>query len=606
MTIFVKGALQMIFQAAPGREADFLLITGDVWADHPGSGGAVIARVLEAEGFSVAYISRPSAEEFIRGGPHPPRPRLAGLVTAGSMDSMVANYTAARRTRSAANEGGTHPLPDRATIVYTGYLKTAFPGLPVIIGGLEASLRRFAHYDYWDDTVRRSILVDSGADVLVYGMGEKAIRELARQMSEGKQLYTIGACVMSDKPPEGALELPSFEEVSRDKRAYAKAAMLEHREHDPVRGKTLAQKHGRKFLVCAPPAMPLTTEELDFVAELPFSREEGGKDTEETRFSLIHNRGCFGGCNFCSLAFHQGRIVSSRSHESLLREAEKLTKLPGFKGYIHDVGGPTANFRRPACKKQLKEGACAHRHCLTPEPCPGLDASHSDYLALLRKLRALPGVKKVFIRSGIRYDYLMLGDSKAKKNIRFGASPLEELVKHHISGQLKVAPEHCCDHVLRKMNKPPFALYLKFTRLYEEQNRKAEKKQFLVPYLISSHPGSRLEDAAELAVTLKKMGRRPEQVQDFYPTPGTISTCMYYTGLDPFTGKPVFTARTPHEKAMQRALLQWFLPQNRRLVLEGLRGAGREDLIPVLLGREGVKTKKSVKIQSKTKKHWKK
>jgi uncharacterized radical SAM protein YgiQ len=565
----------MIFQAAPGKEADFLLVTGDVWADHPSSGGAVISRVLEAEGYSVAYISRPG--KHLEGIP---RPRLAALVTAGSMDSMVANYTAAKKRRNPPSSAeafirSRSCLPDRACIVYTQLIKTAFPGLPVILGGLEASLRRFAHYDYWDDTVRRSLLVDSGADVLVYGMGERAIRELAFQLSKGKSLYTAGICVMSSEKPPGALELPSFEEVSRDKRAYARAVMTGHREHDPIRGRLLSQADGKRYLICTPPAMPLTVQELDFVAGLPYTRE--GMETEEVGFSIIHNRGCFGGCNFCSLAFHQGRIVSSRSHASVLREAEALTKLPGFKGYIHDVGGPTANFRHPACKKQLKEGTCAHRHCLTPKPCPDLDTSHADYMALLRKLRAIPGVKKVFVRSGIRYDFLMY-DKKGKG--------MEELITHHISGQLKVAPEHCRDHVLKKMNKPPFSLYLEFAKRYGELNRKAGKKQFLVPYLISSHPGSRLEDAAELALTLKKLGKRPEQVQDFYPTPGTISTCMYYTGLDPLTMRPVFTAKTPHEKAMQRALLQWFLPQNRRLVLDGLRQAGREDLIPVLLGRK--------------------
>jgi uncharacterized radical SAM protein YgiQ len=571
----------MIFKATPGRESDFLIITGDAWADHPSSGAAVISRVLEAEGYSVAYISRPEWKTgaVLEGVP---RPRLAGLVTAGSMDSMVANYTAAKKRRSpssapslaGASACSGPRLPDRAVIVYTGLLKAAFPGLPVILGGLEASLRRFAHYDYWDDAVRRSVLADSGADALVYGMGERAIRELARQLCEGKPLYTAGICVMSNEKPPEALELPGYEAVSKDRRAYAEAVMLEHREHDPIRGRVLSQKHEKRFLVCTPPAMPLTTEELDFIAELPYSREGMG---EEVEFSLIHNRGCFGGCNFCSLAFHQGRIVSSRSHGSLLREAETLVKLPGFKGYIHDVGGPTANFRRPACKKQLKEGVCANRHCLTPKPCPNLDASHEDFLSLLRKLRAMPGVKKVFVRSGLRYDYLML-DKKGQC--------LNEMVKHHISGQLKVAPEHCCTHVLKKMNKPPFSLYLEFVKLYEKLNEKAGKKQFLVPYLISSHPGSRLEDAAELALTLKKMGKRPEQVQDFYPTPGTISTCMYHTGLDPLTGKPVFTAKTPYEKAMQRALLQWFLPQNRKLVLEALRLAGRADLIPVLLGND--------------------
>ena len=362
--------------------------------------------------------------------------------------------------------------------------------------------------------------------------------------------------------------------------------MLEYREHDPVRGRTLCQKHGNRFLLCTPPAMPLSTAELDFVAELPFSREPTVKAIEEVKFSLIHNRGCFGACHFCSLAFHQGRIVTSRSHASLLREAEMLTKLPDFKGYIHDVGGPTANFRAPACRKQTRAGSCPDRSCLTPKPCPHLNASHEDFLSLLRKLRALPGVKKVFVRSGIRYDFLMLAENSggraAQKTAR-GGSPLEELVKHHISGQLKVAPEHCADHVLDLMGKPRFAVYRAFAKRYETLNAKAGKKQFLVPYLISSHPGSRPEDAAELALTLKRMGRRPEQVQDFYPTPGTISTCMYHTGLDPRTMKPVYVAKTPHEKAVQRALLQWFLPQNRQLATEGLRKAGRADLVPVLL-----------------------
>ncbi|MDR0324521.1 MAG: YgiQ family radical SAM protein [Oscillospiraceae bacterium] len=563
----------MIFQAAPHRPADFLLVTGGEWVDHPSFGAAVIARVLEAEGFTVAYIAQPEWKD-LSAFDGIPRPRLAGLVTSGNLDSMVANYTAAKKRRS-----GEGRRPDRAVIVYTGLLKAAFPNLPVILGGLEASLRRFAHYDYWDDAVRRSVLVDAGADILVYGMGEHAIRDLARQMDKGEPLYTRGICVMTDTAPADAVKLPSFEQVAKDKRAYAKATMLEHREHDPVRGRALCQPHGKRFLVCAPPAMPLSAAELDFVAELPYTRMPAGKDTEEVQFSLIHNRGCFGACNFCSLAFHQGRIVTSRSHTSLLREAEFLTKLPGFKGYIHDVGGPTANFRRPACAKQMKAGTCADRQCLTPKACPSLDASHDDYLSLLRKLRALPGVKKVFVRSGIRYDFLMLDKS---------GRCMEELVEHHISGQLKVAPEHCRDHVLDLMGKPRFAAYRAFAKRYETLNAEAGKKQFLVPYLISSHPGSRPEDAAELALTLKRMGRRPEQVQDFYPTPGTISTCMYHTGLDPRTMKPVYVAKTPHEKAMQRALLQWFLPQNRKLVLEGLQKAGRTDLIPVLLsGKKG-------------------
>jgi uncharacterized radical SAM protein YgiQ len=572
----------LVFHASEGREADFLLLTGGEWADHPAFGAAVIARVLEAEGFHVGYLAGDDIRAPLEGIP---RPRLAGLVTAGNLDSMVANYTVAKKPRTPSAprppSGTASRCPDRATIVYTGMLKTAFPGIPVILGGLEASLRRFAHYDYWDDKVRRSILVDSGADILVCGMGERAVREISRQLKAGERLYTRGICYMTDKPPRDALMLPAFEQVAKDKRAYAKAAAAEHREHDPIRGRTLCQPHDKKYLVCTPPAMPLTTAELDFVAGLPFTRTGPSALTEEVEFSLIHNRGCFGGCNFCSLAFHQGRIVSSRSHASLLREAEALTKLPGFKGYIHDVGGPTANFRRPACKKQLKQGCCAGRQCLTPKPCPELDASHEDYLSLLRKLRALPGVKKVFVRSGIRYDYMML-----ERRAAAGNDFLDELVRFHISGQLKVAPEHCRDHVLDIMGKPRFEVYRAFAKRYEKLNEKAGKKQFLIPYLISSHPGSRLEDAIELALTLKKMGRRPEQVQDFYPTPGTISTCMYHTGLDPRTMKPVYVAKTAHEKAMQRALLQWFLPQNRKLVQEALRQAGRMDLAGVLLGND--------------------
>lgn len=571
----------MIFPAASGGEADFLLITGDAWVDHPSFGAAVIARVLEAEGYSVAWLAQPDWRNGL-GGMYK-RPRLAGLVTSGNLDSMVAHYTAAKKRRhndyyTPGGEAGKRP--DRAVIVYTGLLKAAFPGLPVILGGLEASLRRFAHYDYWDDAVRRSVLVDSRADVLVYGMGERAIRELAGQLNRGEPLGGRGMCVMSKETPKDALILPSFESTAKDNKANAKATAIEYREHDPIRGKALCQQHGDRFLVCYPPAMPLSRKELDSVAELPYTRLPDPSYTqpvpaiEEVRFSLIHNRGCFGACNFCSLAFHQGRIITSRSHESLLREAEALTKLPDFKGFIHDVGGPTANFRHPACKKQAKSGACANRNCLTPEPCPSLEASHNDFMALLRKLRAIPGIKKVFVRSGIRFDYLMLDGS---------GRVLPELVEHHISGQLKVAPEHCVDRVLDTMGKPRFAVYRAFQKQYENANKKAGKKQFLVPYLISSHPGSRLEDAIELALTLKRMGKRPEQVQDFYPTPGTISTCMYHTGLDPRTMKPVYTAKTSKDKAMQRALLQWFLPQNRSLVREALRVAGREDLVPVLL-----------------------
>ncbi len=594
----------MVFPAAEGKESDFLLITGDAWVDHPSFGAAVIARVLEAEGFGVSYLAQPDWRKPLQGVS---RPRLAALVTSGNLDSMVAHYTAAKKRRGSdyyTPGGEAGKRPDRAVIVYTGLIKAAFPGLPVIIGGLEASLRRFAHYDYWDDTVRRSVLSDSGADMLVYGMGERAIREAARALKSGQmpgQFLPRGICVMVNEAPEGAVLLPSFEEVSADKKAYARATMLEYREHDPIRGRTLVQPHGKRFLVCTPPSKPLTSDELDAVAELPYTRTADPiyakpvPAIEEVRFSLIHNRGCFGACHFCSLAFHQGRIISVRSHASLLREARALTKLPGFKGYIHDVGGPTANFRHPACKKQKTEGACAGRQCLTPKPCPNLDASHGDFMRLLRSLRQVEGVKKVFVRSGIRYDYCMLDK---------GGQCLEELARHHISGQLKIAPEHCADHVLDMMGKPRFGVYKAFVKKYEEANQKAGKKQFLVPYLISSHPGSRLEDAVELAVTLKKMGRRPEQVQDFYPTPGTISTCMYHTGLDPRTMKPVPCAKTPKEKAMQRALLQWFLPQNRGLVNEALRLTGRTDALSVLFpvkhkprpaGKSTVRDKKNKK-----------
>lgn len=560
--------------------SDFLLVTGDAWVDHPSFGAAVIAAVLTSEGFSVRILSQPdwqSAEPFRACG----RPRLGCLVTAGNIDSMVAHYTAAkkRRQKDSYSPGGRTGLrPDRASIVYSGRLREAFPGVCVILGGLEASLRRFAHYDYWDDTVRRSLLLDAKADILVYGMGERAMREIAHRLAAGKPLSGIrGTCIAAAEPPGGTwVSVPSFEDVRADKRLYAEATMLEYREHDPIRGRTLVQKHGNRYLICTPPAKPLTTAELDEVAEYPYTRlpdpsySEPIPSIEEVRFSLIHNRGCFGSCHFCSLAFHQGRMISTRSHQSLLHEAEELIKLPDFKGYIHDVGGPTANFRHNACKKQAQRGSCADRSCLTPKPCPALNTSQEDYLTLLRKLRVLPGVKKVFVRSGIRFDYLLTDGNKVL---------LDELIAHHISGQLKVAPEHCVDTVLEYMGKPSFDVFRKFSLLYAEKNRNAGKKQFLVPYLISSHPGATLQDAISLAETLHRMNRRPEQVQDFYPTPGTLSTCMYYTGLDPRTMLPLYVARTAEEKSMQRALMQWFLPQNRALVLSALKKSGRTDLI---------------------------
>ena len=567
---------------------DFLLVTGDAYVDHPSFGTAVIGRVLEAEGFRVAVLAQPdwhSADAFSAFG----KPRLGVLIGAGNLDSMVAHYTAAKKRRSEdfySPGKRTGLRPDRATIVYCNRAREAFGSdVPIIIGGLEASLRRFAHYDYWDDKVRRSILVDSGADMLVYGMGEYAETEIARRLKKKIPVSEMtdikGTAYMTADPSVCAykhLELPSFAEVRDNRRLYADATRIEYEEHDPVRGRAMIQEHDGRFLVVNPPAMPLETSELDRVAELPYTKqyhpmyeEMGGVPAiEEVKFSVIHNRGCFGGCSFCALAFHQGRMVTSRSHESVIREVTALTKFPDFKGYINDVGGPSANFRHHSCKKQAEYGMCPDRRCLAPYPCPNLDADHSDYLALLRKLRAIPGVKKVFVRSGIRYDY-MLED----KNQEF----FSELVKYHISGQLKVAPEHCIDSVLDYMGKPHIDVYERFMEKYKKLNEKHSKDQYIVPYLMSSHPGSTLDDAVALAEYLNKTGRQPEQVQDFYPTPGTISTCMYYTGIDPFTMKSVYVAKSFREKAMQRALLQWKRPDKRELVIEALKTAGREDLI---------------------------
>ena len=567
---------------------DFLLVTGDAYVDHPSFGPAVIARVLEADGYRVAVLAQPdwhSAADFLAFG----RPRLGVLIGAGNLDSMVAHYTAAKKRRSEdfyspGKKAGKRP--DRATIVYANRAREAFGSeVPIIIGGLEASLRRFAHYDYWDDKVRRSILFDSGADLLVYGMAEEAEREIARRLKKKIPVSEMndirGTAFIAASPSECAFEsvtVPSYAEVRETKRLYADATRIEYQEHDPVRGKAIIQEHDGRYLIVNPPMMPLETKELDRVAELPYVRTyhpmyeaEGGVPAiEEVRFSVIHNRGCFGGCNFCALAFHQGRMVTSRSHESVIREVTELTKLPDFKGYINDVGGPSANFRHHSCKKQAKYGMCPDKRCLAPTPCPNLDADHSDYLALLRKLRSIPGVKKVFVRSGIRYDY-MLED----KNDDF----FTELVRYHISGQLKVAPEHCIDGVLDYMGKPHIEVYERFMDKYRRLNDRYSKEQYVVPYLMSSHPGSTLGDAVALAEYLNKKGRQPEQVQDFYPTPGTVSTCMYYTEIDPMTMKQVYVAKSFHEKAMQRALLQWKRPDKRRLVIEALKEAGREDLI---------------------------
>ena len=566
---------------------DFLVVTGDAYVDHPSFGAAVIARLLESDGFRVAVLAQPdwhSCDAFLAMG----KPRLGVLVGSGNLDSMVAHYTAAKKRRSEdfyspGKKAGLRP--DRAVIVYSNRAREAFPDTPIIIGGLEASLRRFAHYDYWEDKVRRSVLVDSGADMLVYGMSEHANLEIARRLRKKQPISSMtdirGSAVMVSDPEVCTFDkvmLPSFEDVRDSKTEYANATRIEYAEHDPVRGRAMLQKHGGKYLLVNPPAMPLTPKELDFVAELPYARTYhpmyeplgGVPAIEEVRFSVIHNRGCFGGCNFCALAFHQGRMVTSRSQDSVVREVTALTQLPDFKGYINDVGGPSANFRHTSCEKQKKYGMCADKRCLAPTPCKNLDADHSDYLRLLRRLRAIPGVKKVFVRSGIRYDYML-----ADKNSEF----FSELVKYHISGQLKVAPEHCIDSVLDYMGKPHIDVYERFMAKYKELNSRYSKEQYIVPYLMSSHPGSTLQDAVALAEYLNKMGRQPEQVQDFYPTPGTISTCMYYTGIDPTTMKPVYVAKTYHEKELQRALLQWKRPDKHALVVEALKAAGREDLI---------------------------
>ncbi len=565
---------------------DFLCITGDAYVDHPSFGFAVITRVLEAAGYRVCVLAQPdwkNIDAFKIFG----RPRLGALITSGNIDSMVAHYTVAkkRRKRDDYTAGGViGKRPDRAAIVYSKCVKQAFPGLFIGIGGLEASLRRFAHYDYWDDCVKDSILTESGADILMYGMGEDTVVYLADALNEGKtasEIKNIRGTVYKTKTLEDCIYpyviAPSFDEVKKDKRKYAAAARIEQEEQDPVRGRAIAQSFGGGFIVQTPPQYPITTERFDEVYSLPYMRDYhpsyealgGVKAIEEVKFSIIHNRGCFGGCNFCSLAFHQGRVISTRSHDSVINEAKMLSEYPDFKGYIHDVGGPTANFRAPSCEKQKEHGMCK-RNCLTPRPCPNLRADHSDYIKLLRKLRSLPKIKKVFIRSGIRFDYLM-----ADKSDEF----FRELVLHHVSGQLKVAPEHCCDNVLAVMGKPSFDVYRRFYKKFFDLNAAYHKDQYLVPYFISSHPGCTVKDAVSLAEYLNSIGHMPEQVQDFYPTPGTVATCMYYTGLDPMTMKEVYVPRDPGEKAMQRALLQWRKPEMRKLVLEALRRAGREDLI---------------------------
>ncbi len=570
-------------------QLDFIYIIGDAYVDHSSFGHAIISRVLENAGYTVGIISQPdwhSCEAFKVLG----EPRLGFLVSSGNIDPMVNHYTASKKVRSQdlySPGGAPNKRPDRATVVYCNRLREAFgKKIPIIIGGIEASLRRFAHYDYWSDKVRRSILIDSGADLLIYGMGEHQIVEIADLLDCGVPAVQIkhvpGTVYLEDAAtifPNDFIVIPSFDDVSQSHRLYAEATRIQYEEQDAFRGRTLVQKdNDKKCIVQLPPSPPLTTEELDRVYELPYEgtyhpsyESLGGVPAiSEIEFSITSCRGCFGSCNFCSLAFHQGRTVTARSHNSILREAAALTKKPGFKGYIHDVGGPTANFRAPSCQKQLKHGVCKHQQCLFPTPCRNLEVSHSDYLELLQKLRKLPKVKKVFVRSGIRFDYLM-----CDKDDSF----FTELCKHHISGQLRVAPEHISDNVLKYMGKPSHDVYKKFLNKFEAVNKKLGKEQYAVPYLMSSHPGSTLKDAIKLAEYLNRNHLSPEQVQDFYPTPGSISTCMYYTGIDPRTMNSVYVAKDYKDKQMQRALLQFRDPKNYNLILNALTKAKRLDLV---------------------------
>ena len=568
-------------------EVDFVYVTGDAYVDHPSFGVAIISRVLEAEGFRVAILSQPdykSAEDFKRFG----RPRLGFLVTGGNIDSMVAHYTVSKKRRSYDyySPGGKMGLrPDRATIVYCNRIREAYGDIPIIIGGLEASLRRFAHYDYWEDRVRRSILVDSRADILTYGMGENIIKRLAKLLDKGvpiKKIRDVRGCVYlaaaGDNIHFDFVEVGDYDTLKTDKAAYAKAFSVQYKNTDSVNGKAVVEYYGDKMLVQNPPMPPLEREELDAVYALPYARdfhpdydELGGVPAiTEVKFSITHNRGCFGACNFCALAFHQGREVRSRSEESVIDEAKIITAMADFKGYIHDVGGPTANFRYPSCDRQKENGVCKNRKCLSPTPCKHLKVDHSEYAHMLREIEKIDRVKKVFVRSGIRFDYLIYDNDD---------SFFRQMVKNHVSGQLKVAPEHCANNTLMMMGKPPIEVYEKFKKKYFALCEEAGLEQYLVPYLMSSHPGTTLGDAVEMATWLKKWGYMPEQVQDFYPTPGTISTVMYYTGINPMNGKKVYVTTDYHEKQLQRALLQYSKPANANLVREALKLANREDLI---------------------------
>lgn len=565
---------------------DFVYVSGDAYVDHPSFGPAIITRVLENAGYKVAFLAQPdwkSDRDFTRFG----RPKYGFLVSSGNIDSMVAHYTVAKKLRSsdAYTPGGVMgKRPDRAVEVYCQKIRSIYNDIPIVIGGLEASLRRFAHYDYWDDAIRPSILISSDADLLIFGMGEKQIVEIAERLANGENVKDIrdikGTCYKVDvrETPYTGTECPSFENVCQSKKEYAVSCRIQQDEQDFFRGRAIKQKHGKIMLVQNEPMMPLSTEELDAVYELPYMRTwhpsydkfGGVPGIEEVEFSITHVRGCFGACNFCSLAFHQGRYITSRSKESIIKEAELLTSLPNFKGYIHDIGGPSANFRHPSCKGQEERGLCKGKKCLAPTPCKNLVADQSEYLDILRTVRELPKVKKVFVRSGIRFDYMLEDKSE---------DFFKELVKYHVSGQLKVAPEHCSASVLDKMGKPHIETYIKFVKRYFELSKSAGKEQYIVPYLMSSHPGCTLDDAIDLALFIKQQKLHPEQVQDFYPTPGTISTAMFYTELDPYTLEKVFVAKNSHDKAMQRALIRYFDPKNQSIVEEALIKARRTDLI---------------------------
>lgn len=569
------------------EQVDFVYLTGDAYVDHPSFGTAIISRLLESRGYRVGIIPQPdwrkkeSVQVF-------GEPRLGFLVSAGNMDSMVNHYTVSKkhRQKDSYSPGGEMGLrPDMPTVVYSNLIRQTYKHTPIILGGIEASLRRLAHYDYWENKVRRSVLLDSGADLISYGMGEHSIIQIAEALQSGlpvDEITFIPGTVYKCKDLSRAYDpiiLPSYETVSSDKKAYAESFAEQYRNTDPFTARPMAESYGNRGCVIQnPPALPLSQQEMDDVYDLPYQNTwhpmydaKGGIPAlEEIKFSLTSNRGCFGGCNFCALTFHQGRILQTRSHESILKEAKKMTHDPDFKGYIHDIGGPTADFRQPSCQKQLTKGVCQNRQCLFPKPCGNLTVDHTDYVALLRKLRKISGVKKVFVRSGVRFDYVVVDKSPVF---------LQELVKYHVSGQLRVAPEHVSDQVLHYMGKPSHQVYQQFLDQYEKANAATGKKQYAVPYFMSSHPGCTMKEAVKLAEYVRDLGFTPEQVQDFYPTPSTLSTCMYYTGIHPLTGEKVYIPRDPHEKAIQRALMQYKNPANRSLVLEGLKIAGRMDLV---------------------------